>query len=179
MLHTSRLILRPFTLTDAPEVHCLLSTPEIAATTLRIPYPYEEGFAQAWIVQHPASFEQGKGVVFAMERQEDGRLVGCVSLECDTQNCRAELGYWVGVPYWNHGYATEAARMVIGFGFAHFTLNRIQGRHFASNPASGRVMEKAGLLYEGRLRNHIYKKGRGFEDVLFYGILSADFAAAR
>ncbi len=176
-LNTKRLILRPFTQADAPVVQELAGAPEIAATTLRIPHPYPRGFAAQWIAGHPELFETGSGVNFAIIRRRDSALVGCVGLQCDPENLSAELGYWIGVPFWNRGYATEAARMAVAFGFAWFGLHAIKSSYFGSNPASGRVMEKIGMSYEGRRREHLFKEGRGFEDVVEYGLLCADFNA--
>lgn len=176
-LNTQRLVLRPFTPGDAPRVQELAGAPEIAATTLRIPHPYPKGYAAQWIAGHAGMFEAGEGVVFAIVRRRDAALVGCTGLQCDTENRNAELGYWIGVPYWNRGYATEAARMTVAFGFAGFGLHAIKSSYFGSNPASGRVMEKIGMRYEGRRREHVFKEGRGFEDVVEYGILSGDFVA--
>ena len=176
-LNTHRLILRPFTPADAPELQRLADAPEIAATTLHIPHPYPEELAQSWIKGHPALFENGDGVVFAIVRRRDGDLIGCLGLTCDAANQNAELGYWIGVPYWNRGYATEAARMGIAFGFAYFGLHRIKSSYFASNPASGHVMEKIGMRYEGRRRDQLFKEDRGYEDVVEYGILCKDFTA--
>jgi len=174
-LNTKRLILRPFLLTDARELHRLVNAPEVAATTLHIPHPYPEGLAEVWIKLHGEMFESWEGVVFAVVRRRDSSLIGCVGLECDPENQNAELGYWIGVPYWNRGYATEAAQMVVSFGFAYFGLHRIKSSYFGSNPASGRVMEKIGMRYEGRRREQVFKEGRGFEDVVEYGVLSEDF----
>lgn len=174
-LHTRRLILRPFTLADAQDLQRLAGAPEIAATTLLIPHPYPDGLAEMWIEQHPTMFEEREGVVFAIVRRREGSLVGCVGLKCDLENENAELGYWIGVPFWNRGYATEAAQMVLSFGFAYFGLHRIKSSYFGSNPASGRVMEKIGMRYEGRRREQIFKEGRGFEDVVEYGVLCTDF----
>ena len=174
-LNTKRLVLRPFTTADAPELQQLANAPEIAATTLNIPHPYPDGLAQAWIRQHAEMFESGEGAVFAIVRRRDGVLLGCVGLGCDPENRNAELGYWIGVPYWNRGYATEAARVVVAFGFAWLRLHKIKSSYFGSNPASGRVLEKIGMRYEGRRREQLFKEGRGFEDVVEYGVLSGDF----
>ena len=175
ILNTKRLILRPFTPADAPELQRLANAPEIAATTMHIPHPYPDGMAQEWIKAHPEMFEAGEGVVFAVVLRREAALVGCVGLGCDPENQNAELGYWIAVPYWNRGYATEAARMVMAFGFAYFGLHRIKASYFGSNPASGRVMEKIGMHYEGRRREQLFKENRGFEDVVEYGILSGEF----
>ena len=82
----------------------------------------------------------------------------------------AEIGYWIGKPYWSQGYCTEAAREVVRYGFEVLNLNRIQARHMTKNPASGRVMEKVGMKYEGRLRQSLLRWDQ-FEDVAIYSIL--------
>jgi RimJ/RimL family protein N-acetyltransferase len=98
-------------------------------------------------------------------------LVGAISLRIELPQRRAELGYWVGVPYWGRGFATEAARAMIEFGFRRLSLHRIYAHHFVRNPASGRVMEKAGMQHEGTLRGHFFRWGAP-EDVAVWGILS-------
>lgn len=90
-----------------------------------------------------------------------GKLVGAIGLGLQQDHDRAEMGYWIAVPHWNNGFTTEAARRVIDFGFEALTLERIFAQHFATNPASGRVMMKAGMHYEGSLRHHIKKNGGG------------------
>lgn len=173
-LTTKRLVLRPFTLADAPRVQQLAGDPAIAATTLAIPHPYEDGLAETWIAEHRPMFEQREGVIFAITLKDTGELVGAISLldiHADFQ--RAELGYWIGKPFWGNGYATEAARAMIDYGFQQCQFWRIFASHFADNPASGRVMEKAGMRYEGTLRQHLKKDGR-FRDLHMYGILQDD-----
>ena len=91
-----------------------------------------------------------------------------------TADERAELGYWVGKPFWGQGYCTEAAQAVIAYGFQTLGLNRIQAHHFGRNPASGRVMQKLGMRYEG-LERQYHKKWGQFEDGLGYAILREDF----
>lgn len=175
ILNTKRLILRPFSQEDVPELLPLVNAPEIAATTVRIPHPYPEELARSWIRQQPRLFETGEGATFALIRRRTGTLVGCIGLTCDLENRNAELGYWIGVPYWNRSYATEAARMAVAFGFAYFGLHRIRSAVFGSNPASGRVLEKIGMHREGRRREQLFKEGRGFEDIVDYGLLASDF----
>jgi RimJ/RimL family protein N-acetyltransferase len=105
--------------------------------------------------------------------QRDGRVVAAVGLEIDPPHRRAELGYWVARPYWNAGYATEGARAVVEFGVRSLRLNRVAAHHYSRNPASGRVMQKIGMTYEGRLRQHVLKWGV-FEDIDMYGILAGE-----
>ncbi len=172
-LSTERLLLRPFALADAQRVQELAGSAAIADTTMHIPHPYPAGLAAEWISHHDANWEEGRSVTFAIVRQADNVLMGAISLGFDPENESAEMGYWLGEPYWNHGYTTEAARAVIKFGFNVVGLNRIFAQYFTRNPASGRVMAKAGMRYEGCLRQRL-KKADHFEDVGVYAILKSD-----
>jgi len=174
-LRTGRLLLRPFALTDAPIVQQLAGDKEIASTTLTIPYPYEDGMAEEWISTHPERFTRGEGVTFAVVRRKDNRLIGAIALGISQQHQHAELGYWIGKPYWNNGYCTEAAQAVLNYGFTELGLNRIYAQHMSRNPSSGRVMEKIGMRYEGCLKEH-FRKWDAFEDVKRYGILKSEYA---
>jgi RimJ/RimL family protein N-acetyltransferase len=97
-----------------------------------------------------------------------------MGLRVDTSQSRGELGYWIGKSYWGAGYATEAAAAVIEHGFTTLGLNRIHAHHMRRNPASGRVLQKLGMLYEGSLRQHFQRDGR-FEDMECYGILRSEY----
>jgi [ribosomal protein S5]-alanine N-acetyltransferase len=175
---TERLILRPFTLDDAPRVQTLAGDGDIASTTLNIPHPYEDGMAEQWIGGHQEKFEKGTETVFALTLRSDGLLIGAMGLVINSPDENAELGYWIGKPYWNNGYATEAAKAVLDYAFNQLNLHRVHARHLKRNPTSGRVMQKIGLKHEGCQRQHT-KKWDVFEDIECYGILRADFAASR
>ena len=169
-IETPRLLLRPFRMADADRVQHLAGDRAVADTTLNVPYPYEDGLAEKWISNHRDWFDRQEQAVFAVTLRPDGTLVGAVGLRIDADDQRAELGYWIGKPYWNQGYATEAARALLGFGFEQLRLNRVYAHHFARNPASGRVMQKIGMTHEGRLPQHV-RKWDAFEDLELYGIL--------
>ncbi|MCX6069340.1 MAG: GNAT family N-acetyltransferase [Chloroflexi bacterium] len=169
-LETERLILRPFRLADAPEVQRLAGDRAIAETTATIPHPYPDGAAETWIASHPNRFASGESVTFAITRRDDGALLGCIGLEINTEMQRTELGYWVGKPYWNHGYCTEAAWAVVRFAFEDLGLRRVFAQHDGRNAASGRVMQKAGMRHEGTLRHHNVKWGV-VDDMEVYGVL--------
>ena len=169
-LRTARLILRPFTLDDAPAVQRLVSSYEVALNTLFIPHPYPEGGAAEWIGKHQAEFDENRIHHFAID---DGEVAGVVALVMKAEGL-AEIGYWVGVPYWGRGYATEAAAEVVRYGFEDIGLQRIFAGHFTRNPASGRVLQKVGMQYEGTLRRHQMKWGE-LIDLAFYGILREEF----
>lgn len=170
ILGTPRLILRPFTLADAPEVQRLAGERDIASTTLHVPHPYEDGMAEQWIGTHQERYERGEVVNFALVLRTTTVLVGAMSLQMNQQHSHAELGYWIGKPFWNQGYCTEVAYAVVQYGFTVLGLHRIYATYMPRNPASGRVLQKIGMRYEGCLKQHV-KKWDIFEDLEFYGML--------
>ncbi|MEM6514079.1 MAG: GNAT family N-acetyltransferase [Pseudomonadota bacterium] len=144
-LTTARLLLRPFSLEDAPEVQRLAGDARVADTTQNIPHPYPDGAAEAWIHSHTQAFRRNQQAVFAITLEETSDLAGAVGLTRLEDHTEAELGYWVGVPFWNRGIATEATLAVLEYGFTTLGLTRIVGWYLNRNPASGRVMLKAGM----------------------------------
>ena len=146
---------------------------DIAATTAAIPHPYDDGVAEQWIALHQQRFEEGTWLNLAITRDLDGALVGALGLRLELEHDRAELGYWIGKPYWGQGYATEAARAVVEYGFGRLGLHRIYAYHFSSNAASGKVLQKIGMRHEGHRRQHDKKWGR-YEDEELYGMLKDD-----
>jgi ribosomal-protein-alanine N-acetyltransferase len=169
-LITERLVLRPFALDDAPAVQRLAGDREIAKSTLLIPHPYPEGAAEAWIKGHE---EPSDNEVFAIVSR-DSEVMGAIGLHIERFHQRAEIGYWLGVPYWGRGYATEAAKAVIGYAFETLGVQRVFAFHFTRNPASGRVLAKAGMQREGTMRRHLVKWDERV-DVDYYGILRDDW----
>lgn len=174
VLDDARVQLRPFALADAPVVQLLVGDPDVALMTREIPHPYEDGMAETWIRRERRKWSRGQGVAFAVCRKPAGELIGCMSLKLDDANHAGELGYWIGKPWWNLGYATDAARRLLRFGFEELGLHRIHAHHLGSNPGSGRVMQKIGLRYEGRLVGHLLRNDR-YEDVELYGLVAADY----
>ena len=173
-LTTPRLVLRPFTLTDAPEVQKLAGRFEIADTTMNMPHPYPDGAAESWIGTHQKTWELGSGLTLAITLKDSGQLAGAIGLTVFKDHSRAEMGYWVAVPHWKKGYCTEAARALLDYGFAELKLNKIYAFYLVRNPASGKVMQKIGMKYEGCQRQQI-KKWDKFEDIAIYGILSGEY----
>lgn len=173
-LKTARLVLRPFTAADAPRVQQLAGDHKVADTTATIPHPYPDGAAEQWIAGHGETFEKGKGVTFAVTLAKGGELLGAISLlGISRDHGRAEIGYWMGVPYWGKGYCTEAATAVVTYGFETLGLHRIMAHHLTRNPASGRVLAKIGMVREGLLRQHLRKWER-YEDIAVCGLLRGD-----
>lgn len=176
-LETERLLLRAFTRADAAEVKRLAGDPAIFATTLSIPHPYRDGMAEQWIDSHPALIAAGTLFPFAITARDGGALVGTTGLTRNPEHEHAEIGYWIGKPFWHRGFATEAARAVLDWGLRTLPCERYFGRCFVGNPASRRVLEKLGMRYEGCMRKHIRKPG-GARDVELFGLLRDDWRAA-
>jgi RimJ/RimL family protein N-acetyltransferase len=138
-----------------------------------IPFPYPEGAAAEWIATHAELWETGKLATWAITRTDGDLVVGALSLRMTAAHRRAEAGYWVAPEYWGQGYATEALRAAVDWGFDVHGLHRIDAHHFVENPSSGRVMRKVGMQHEGRLRGVVFRAGvpRDFE---LYAILRTD-----
>jgi RimJ/RimL family protein N-acetyltransferase len=145
VIRTERLLLRAPALGDARAIAELAGDYEVASMTGTIPHPYSEDMAVDWI----ESLQEGEeGVAFAVDL--GGELIGCVGYRA-TEKDHAEMGYWIGKPYWGMGYATEAARALILYafekeGFAYLTVG-----HFKENPASARVIAKLGFEPSGEV----------------------------
>ena len=84
------------------------------------------------------------------------------------------MGYWLGLAYLNQGYGTEAVNAVLAYGFNQRHLHRIYAPHFLNNPASGRVLQKVGIMFEGRMREH-YRCFGEYVDVELYAMLEQDY----
>lgn len=172
-LRSTRLLLRPLRPEDAPVVQELAGAAAIADTTLRIPHPYPDGAAEAWIDTLTPEWESGGGATFAITDRALECLVGVVGLTISATEATAELGYWIGLQYWNRGYATEAAQTLVDWGMEALHLNRIEARHLMRNPASGRVLQKLGMTRQSGVNTSIEKNGR-LEALVQYFLLAAE-----
>jgi len=173
-LRTARLLLRSLEREDIPTLVRLAGARAIAATTANIPHPYAEDDALIFLSQAEDDFRAGHSAIFAVTIPPDTELCGAVGLTIAPVPKRAELGYWIGVPYWGRGVATEAARAVMAFGFETLRLNRIYAHCFTGNIASQRVLEKMGMRHEGQSRRHIQKWDR-LIDVENYELLACEY----
>lgn len=172
-LKTDRLLLRKFQLSDAPDMQRLAGAKDVAAGTF-LPHPYENGMAEQWIADQERTHEEGSTVSFAITLVGDATFIGTIGLDIVQIHRHARLGYWLGVPYWNQGYGTEAVSAVLRYGFLQLNLHRIYSPHFQGNAASERVLQKVGMTYEGRMREHYVRFDR-FVDLELYGMLRREF----
>lgn len=145
-----------------------LQIPE--ACRSKLPLVHCQYAAEQWIATHTQAFESRTSITYAIALAGGG-LVGAISLErISVKHSRAELGYWIGCPFWGQGMCSEAAKVLIQYANTELGLTRFDGRCLARNLGSARVMEKVGFLREGRLAKHVYHRGR-YEDILVYGLV--------
>ncbi len=170
--------LRAFTLKDAATFEQLVAPREVTDGTLSFPYPVLEGWGVERINRMLETRASGEHIEFAICSLETDELIGGIGLSITARHKRGSLGYWLGVDHWGRGYATEAARVVLRYGFEVLNLHRIEAGHYPRNPASGRVLEKIGMRREGVLRAHLLK-GDTFEDDVIYAILATDPQASK
>lgn len=150
---------------------------EVAKQCLRMPYPYPDGEAERWISSHDKETEHEREDYFAITSRSDSEFIGAISLRINKADHRGEIGYWVGAPFWNKGYATEAAREILRYGFIEARLNKIIASCFADNPGSSKVLQNIGMKLEGSRPQQYYHFGE-YRDSLEYGLLKVDWEAS-
>jgi RimJ/RimL family protein N-acetyltransferase len=169
-IRTKRLLLRPLQLSDGFDVRRMAGNSKVAENTLYMPFPYPEGIAEEWIATHAREYADKKQLVLGITLRNSHTLVGCIGLTLKADIENAELGYWIGLEFWNQGYATEAAAAVVDFGFNSLNLHKIYAYYFAGNEASGSVMAKIGMEKEGYLKEHVRHWGQ-YKDLYIFGII--------
>jgi ribosomal-protein-alanine N-acetyltransferase len=172
-LETERLILRPLRMSDAKDLFSYARDPQVSRHVLWDTHESlsdSRQFLRAAIRQ----YRRGDPGSFAIVLKDSGRMIGTIGfMWINFENKSAEVGYSLSREYWNRGIMTEALKAVVAFGFDTLQLQRIEAQHETDNPASGRVMQHAGMQYEGTLRQRIKNKGK-YVDVNLYAILRTD-----
>lgn len=173
-LKTERLILRPPTLADAAAIHAFCDDPEIAWCTVGVPTPYSRELAEKWVHSCAAGLDAETKYAFLICRAEDGAVMGDTVLNLDQRDHRGELGYILGKEHRGQGYAIEAAREMVRFGFENLALNKIYAGVWTTNAPSIKLLETLGFTREGVLRQHDMKWGRYHDDAR-YGLLRSEW----
>ena len=169
VLETARLLLRPPERDDIEAIVRHAGDPRVALKTTAIPHPYHLGHAMQWLDEIEADREAGAVENFAIERKTVPGLIGIISLMLRQDRHSAEAGYWLGVPYWRCGYATESLREVLRHAFQDRGLLYVTANHMAGNPASGKVMQKSRMVFESIVQGGL-KRGECFHDRVNYGL---------
>lgn len=172
-LVTARLELRAFTLGDAAAIERLAADPEVLERAL-LPHPYRT--AAAWVAERAAAHARGEETSLAIERGDDGGLVGAIGLALEPALSAARLWCWLGRAYRERGYAVEAVGAVVARGFETLELERIWAPRLHADEPSARVLERVGLTHEGSRRGLV--PGRGADERLeCHGCLRWEYAS--
>lgn len=173
-LHTARLRLRPFGDADADDLFALHSSASVLRYWDAPPWS-DRGRAERFVEACEHMAEAGTGVRLAVDRVSDGAFIGWCSLSRWNPGYRsASLGYCFDDAAWGHGYATEAARGLLGWAFDALDLNRVQAETDTRNLASARVLEKLGAVREGTLREDCVVNGE-VSDSWVYGLIRREW----
>ena len=173
-LDTPRLRLRRLTMRDAEDIFRYSRDAEVARHVLWDPHR-TLGDSRAYLRYMLRRYRNHEPASWGIEWRETGQIIGTIGfMWIQSDNNAAEVGYSLARSFWNHGVMTEALKAVIAHGFGGMNLNRIEAQHETTNPASGAVMRKCGMVREGTLRQRLYNKGR-YVDVELYAILRRDY----
>lgn len=174
VLETERLVLRKLALSDAEDVFEYAKNPEVSKyLTWDAHTSIDDTLTYLNFVL--GGYANGKTGNWAIVDKEENKVIGAISfVQFDKQNSYGEIGYTLSYDYWNKGIMTEALKRVIRFSFEDMKINRVQALHFVENPASGRVMQKANMSYEGLLKQRLYAKEK-FWDSKQYAIVKDDW----
>ena len=171
-IETARLVLRPFRVEDAADMfRNWAADPEVTRHLTWQPHAGVE-VSQAYLTQLDAGYADPRQYEWGLELKALGQVVGALSVvRMDDKTDAMELGYCLGRSWWGLGLMPEAVRGILPYLFREVGVNRVAARHAAENPKSGRVMQKAGMTYEGTLRQS-GRSNSGLEDMRVYSILA-------
>jgi RimJ/RimL family protein N-acetyltransferase len=156
-IETRRLVLRALGAADIEPIATLANDIDIARMTTRMPHPYGRADAEAFVAR-AQTIDPAREAVFVIEREGDG-MVGMLGLHPHGA-LGPEIGYWVGRPFWGQGIASEAASAAMTWAGRDWGRRVASAGYFADNPASGRVLERAGFLHTGEVQ-HRHSIARG------------------
>jgi Acetyltransferases, including N-acetylases of ribosomal proteins len=167
-------MLRRFSINDADEMFRTWTGDEDVARYMRWDAHKDVGETKQVITVWLKNYERNDFYLWGITLKDTNTLIGTMGMFCANENDMCyEVAYCTGKAYWNNGYVSEALKAVINFGLQKIGINRIEAYHSINNPASGKVMQKCGMQYEGRARQK-YKSHAGFEDCDMYAILRED-----
>ena len=175
LLETPRLLLRKLKLEDVPDVFQYNSDPEVVRYLLWNRHT-SESETRADLQRVIERYGKTSDLRWGIELKTTGRVIGGCKLACRMEHKRAEIGYVLARPHWGQGYAAEAAREILRYGFEELELGRIEALTFAEHAASGRVLDKCGFQSEGILRSYELIKGKP-TDLKMYSLLRSEFEA--
>lgn len=169
-LKGTKIILKDLQISDVEDIYSLAKNENVSRYTLNIPYPYKIEDAIWWVNNAKEKFKTKEQFTFGIFKSDTHEFIGGIGLIVNQNDHKAEIGYWVGEPFWNKGYTTEALKLILDFGFNELKINKLYAQHLVENIASEKVMQKAGMVYEATLKAHHFKNN-AFIDVKQYRLL--------
>lgn len=173
-LKSDKVSLRELQKSDSKRIALLANDQSISEMTMDIPYPYTLKDAEKFLEHCIAEYDRKNEYIFGIIERSSGMLTGCIGMSNVKIHKHGEMGYWMGRAYWGKGYTTEAVSLMVKFAFEDLKLNKVFAHFMPKNPASGKVLEKNGMVKEGVLRKHIIKNGE-FTDMVFMSILKEEY----
>ncbi|MCL2096965.1 MAG: GNAT family N-acetyltransferase [Oscillospiraceae bacterium] len=175
-IQTERLLLRRFVLGDANEMFREWASHENVTRYLTWDKHSSVSETKTFLMQRLNDYESPDNYFWAIQLKDEGVLIGSISAAILNERSKfADAGYCLGERFWGNGYASEALRAVMDYMIYDVKINRIESVHSVNNPKSGRVMQKAGMIYEGRCRqNYITGSGK-YQDSDLYALVKEDF----
>ena len=173
-LETERLILDQIKVADIPNIVAYAGNKKITDTTRTMPHPYFEADAIGWMNMANEGFKNRDKYIFAIRNKNGRAFMGGIGLTMDLENNRAELGYWIAEKFWNKGYTTEAVNEILKFSFEELQLNKVIAVYVNTNIASGKIMEKNGMIKEGEFKNHDIKYKK-YVSLIQYRMLKTEY----
>lgn len=172
-LETERLILRRFSADDAAAMFTNYANDDEVTKFMRFATHTSVEVSKNYLLSCEENYKKLNYYHWAIQTKE-GECIGSLSAFVDDFDFKADLGYCIGRAYWNKGYTSEAVSAVIEFLFDEVGLNKVEAYHSVNNPASGKVMQKAGMVKEGHAKQKYYCR-MGFQDCDCYGITKEDY----
>ncbi len=158
-----KVILRQLKKSDAVSIYHYAKDRAITKWTTHIPYPYPRGAALIFIRRSAQQIKAGKLVNYGITLKGTDEVIGLIGLnkiKIDKEMQRAEIGYWLGKPFWGSGIMSEAVKLMLDLAFHNLKLHRVYAGVFQSNPASLRVLKKVGFIQEGLMREVRFRYGK-------------------
>ncbi|MBQ6702486.1 MAG: GNAT family N-acetyltransferase [Clostridia bacterium] len=173
-IETDRLILRKLKVADFEDMYEYSKSDEVTKYLLWRSHP-DEQYTRDYLKYIQSRYRAGDFFDWALEHKESGKMIGtCGFAKLDYDNNSAEIGYVINPAFWHKGYASEAVKKVIDFGFHTLNLHRIEARYIVGNEFSRKVMEKCGMIFEGIHRSSLMVKD-SFVSVGYCAITADDY----
>ena len=173
-LETERLVLRRFTVEDAPQMYANWASDPVVTEFLTWPTHDSVEVTRQVLTSWVEGYARPDAYNWALELKESGEVIGSLSVvRADDDIAELELGWCMGRAYWGRGLMPEAAAAVVGYLFDEVGANRICAKHDVNNPKSGRVMEKIGMRLEG-VHRQAGRNNKGVVDLAVHAVLASD-----